>query len=85
MHGKFGNLPTRIWTGVTYWDTARDIGGEVMIGGSNIKFVVEQGPVTEWSIILGTSIEPRKEIQIVIELQALKDVFAFVGGLTFRF
>ena len=84
--GRFGKTEVRIWTGVTYWDTARTIGGVVDLpGGGTVQFEVEQGPVTDLSVIFGGNIELSKRFSMVFEVQVLRDVFMVLGSFSWRF
>lgn len=68
------------------WDTARTIEGVVDIPGvGSVRYEVEQGPVTDWTIILGTNLEVADNFSLVLEFQFLDDVRMVLGSATYRF
>jgi hypothetical protein len=88
--GWFGEVlkrDTRIWIGATYWDTARDIHGEVVTpGGDRLRYEVEQGPANPWNMNIGANVQIYGPFQFTGDIGTnYDDMISVVSGLTYRF
>jgi hypothetical protein len=84
-NGAIDGLPVRFWGGATYWDTATTISGSVPTSGGTLRFEVDQGPVTPWSLQVGGSVEFDKTYGIMLEYHMLRDVQMLVVSSAVRF
>ena len=84
-NGKWDGKPMRVWGGVTYWDTATTIEGEVVTSDGTVHFAVDQGPVTPYSLQVGGSLDFDRAYGIVVEGHWLEDVRMLVVSAALRF
>ena len=84
-NGKIDGTPARLWVGATYWDTATTIEGTAMSNGNSLRFEVDQGPVTPYSLQIGGNIDFSRAYGAAIEYHHFKDVSMFVLTAAVRF
>jgi hypothetical protein len=84
-NGKVDGVPMRIWGGVTYWDTATTIEGDVVTSDGTVHFAVDQGPVTPYSLQVGCSLDLDPGYGFVLEGHLLRDVSMIVVSAALRF
>jgi hypothetical protein len=85
--GKIWMVPTRVWAGMMYWDTANTASATVNVPGQGlVHFEADQGPVHPWNASIGASIAFSRHWECFAEYGFnLDDVQLFATGLTFRF
>jgi len=84
-NGKVDGKPVRIWGGVTYWDTATTVEGDVVTADGTVHFEVEQGPVTPYSLQIGGSVDFDRGYGVMLEGHLLHDVQMLVVAAALRF
>jgi hypothetical protein len=84
-NGKIDKLPVRLWGGVTYWDTATTIAGSVPTSAGELRFEVDQGPVTQYSLLIGANVDFDRGHGAMCELHMLEDVRMLVLAVALRF
>ena len=84
-NGKVDGKPVRLWGGVTYWDTATTIEGDVATADGSVHFAVEQGPVTPYSLQIGGSLDLGRAYGVMFEGHLLDDVRMIVLSAALRF
>ena len=84
-HTKIDGDPVRFWGGVTYWDTATTVEGDVVTGDGTVHFEVEQGPVTPYSLQVGASVDFGRATGVMVEGHLLRDVQMLVVSAALRF
>jgi|RhiMethySRZTD1v2_1073278.scaffolds.fasta_scaffold04636_13 hypothetical protein len=84
-NGKIDKLPVRLWGGVTYWDTATTIAGSVPTSAGELRFEVDQGPVTPYSLLVGANVDFDRGHGAMCELHLLEDVRMLVLAVALRF
>jgi hypothetical protein len=86
-NGKIGDVPTRIWIGGAYWDTANTASSTVDVPGvGRVSFQADQGPRNPWNMTLGASVVLGRHWDIFAEYGFnFDDVHIVATGLTFRF
>jgi hypothetical protein len=86
-NGKFGDIPTRLWVGVMYWDTKNTASSTVDVPGEgSVRFQADQGPAHPWNASIGGSVALSRHWELFAEYGFnFDDVRLFAGGLTFRF
>ena len=86
-NGKIGQVPTRLWAGMMYWDTANTASATVNVTGQGmVAFEADQGPAHPWNASVGTSIAFSRHWECFAEYGFnLDDVHLFATGLTCRF
>ena len=84
-NGKIDKLPVRMWGGVTYWDTATTIAGSVPTSAGELRFEVDQGPVTEYSLLVGANVDFDRGYGAMCEIHLLEDVRMLVLAVALRF
>jgi hypothetical protein len=86
-NGKIADVPTRLWLGVMYWDTANTAKATVEVPGrGSVSFEADQGPLHPWNASVGTSVAFSKHFECFAEYGFnLDDVQMVAAGLTFRF
>jgi len=84
-NGTIDGVPVRIWGGVTYWDTATTIAGSAPTPGGELRFEVEQGPVTPYSLQVGCNVDLDRGHGVMFEYHLLDDVRMLVFSLALRF
>jgi hypothetical protein len=86
-NGKIANVPTRLWLGGMYWNTANTARATVDTPGEGpIRFEADQGPVHPWNASVGASVVLSRHWECFAEYGFnLDDVRLFTTGLTFRF
>jgi hypothetical protein len=84
-NGKVDGKPVRLWGGVTWWDTATTIEGDAATAGGTLRFEVDQGPVTPWSLQIGGSIDLSPAYGAVLEFHHYRDVRMLVVSGALRF
>jgi hypothetical protein len=87
-NGKVGQKPLRIWTGGMYWDSERVVKGSVDSGSAlgPIRFEVLQGPADPFNLLLGTSFDLDRHVQLVAEYAFnFADLQMLTLGATYRF
>lgn len=86
-NGKIADVPTRLWVGVMYWDTANTASATVDVPGRGlVSFEADQGPAHPWNASVGTSVAFSKHFECFAEYGFnLDDVQMVAAGLTFRF
>ena len=84
-NGKIDKLPVRLWGGVTYWDTATTIAGSVPTSAGELRFEVDQGPVTPYSVLVGANVDFDRGHGAMCELHLLEDVRMLVLAVALRF
>jgi len=85
-NGELFEIPTRIWSGFSYFDTETKLDGSVNVPGvGNVRFEVDQGPVHPWNGVLGLGIALPYSIDVMAEYGFnFDDVQIFTGGITIR-
>lgn len=85
--GELWNRDTRLWLGVTYWDTERDVQGELVTpAGDRLRFKVEQGPANPWNMNYGGNVEIYGPFQFTVDIGTnYDDMFSVVSSLMYRF
>ena len=86
-NGKIGTVPTRLWVGGMYWDTANTARATVDVPGEGlVRFEADQGPVHPWNASVGASVAFSRQWEGFAEYGFnLDDVHLFATGVTFRF
>jgi hypothetical protein len=84
-HGKVDGFPMRLWGGATHWDTATTIEGSVVLPDGTLRFEVDQGPVTPWSLQVGGSLDFDPGYGVVFEYHMLHDVRMLACSAAIRF
>lgn len=84
-NGKIDGVPVRFWGGVTYWDTATTIAGSVPTPAGELRFEVDQGPVTPYSLQIGANVDLDAGHGAMVELHLFDDVRMVVFALALRF
>lgn len=84
----YRGAPLQVWTGASYWDTARTITGSIQTGGAlltSIDFQIDQAPEDPWTALVGASLMVREEYMLLLEYQAWEGTSVLVTGITYRF
>jgi hypothetical protein len=86
-NGKIADVPTRLWVGGMYWDTANTARATVNVPGEGlVTFEADQGPAHPWNASVGASIAISRHWECFAEYGFnLDDVQVFGTGLTYRF
>jgi len=86
-HGRLWNRPVRVWVGATYWDTARQVNGSVVLPtGERVRFSVEQGPKNPWNMNFGTNVQVIGPVDFTIDFGTnYDDVFSIATAFAYRF
>ncbi|HEX5051192.1 MAG TPA: hypothetical protein VFZ65_05435 [Planctomycetota bacterium] len=84
-NGKIDGVPVRVWGGATYWDTATTIAGSASTPGGTLRFEVEQGPVTKYSLQIGANVDIDPGHGVMFEYHFLDDVRMVVLAAALRF
>jgi len=84
-HGKIDGVPVRFWGGATHWDTATTIKGNVSTADGQLRFEVDQGPVTPYTLQVGGSVEFEEAYGVFVEFHMLRDVRMLVVSAALRF
>lgn len=86
-NGKFGDLPTRLWVGGAYWDTANTASSTVDVAGvGRVSFEADQGPRNEWNAVVGGSVVFGRRWDCFVEYGFnFDDVHIVAAGVTYRF
>ena len=84
-NGKVDGKALRLWGGVTYWDTATTISGSAPTSAGPLRFEVEQGPVTPYSLQVGGNVEFDRTYGIMLEGHLYRDVQMLVVSAAVRF
>jgi hypothetical protein len=86
-NGKIAGVPTRIWTGVQYWDTASTASSTVTLSsGERLTFQADQGPSNPVNMLFGTTVSLSKRFGLLIEYGTnFNDMQMVVAGAEFRF
>jgi hypothetical protein len=86
-NGEVGELPLRLWTGATYYDTATTIKGSVNVAGTgSVRYRVRQGPENPWNYLVGTNFGAGDRVDLTFEYGFnFRDVQSWMGGATYRF
>ena len=86
-NGKIADVPTRLWVGAMYWDTANTAASSVEVPDLGfVTFEADQGPKHPWNASVGTSVALSKHFEWFVEYGFnLDDVNMVAAGLTFRF
>jgi len=86
-NGEIGEIPTRVWTGFSYFDTETKVEGSANLPNVGpVRFEVKQGPENPWNGVLGVSISVPFHVDLMAEYGFnFDDVQMFTGGATFRF
>jgi hypothetical protein len=85
--GKINDLPLQMWLGAGSWDTKATARGHVGLDdGRQLNFEVDQEPHTRWMYDVGSNLEIRKSLQLVLDVGTDFDGGYFVVvGPTYRF
>jgi hypothetical protein len=86
-NGKFGDVPTRLWVGGAYWDTANTASSTVDVAGvGRVSFEADQGPRNAWNAVIGGSVVFGRHWDCFAEYGFnLDDVHIVAAGVTYRF
>lgn len=85
-NGSFGETPTRLWIGASYWDTERTVSGTVQTSNGPLNFEVLQGPVHPWNANVGGQVELSKHWYAVADIGFnLRDMLAVTAAVGYRF
>jgi hypothetical protein len=86
-NGKIASIPTRLWLGGMYWDTANTASATVNVPGEGaLHFDADQGPLHPWNVSVGASVAFTKNWEWFGEYGFNFDDLRMVAtGLTFRF
>jgi len=86
-NGAVFELPLRIWTGLSYYDTATTIDGKITAPNvGTVRFEVEQGPKNPWNTLIGANVGMSERIDVSVEYGFnFQDVqmLALVGTIRF--
>ena len=86
-NGKFGSVPTRLWVGGAYWDTANTASSTVDVAGvGRVSFQADQGPRNAWNAVAGGSVVLDRHWDCFAEYGFnFDDVHIVAAGITYRF
>ena len=86
-NGKLGSVPTRLWVGGAYWDTANTARSTVDVPAvGRVSFEADQGPRNPWNMVVGGSVVLGRNWDCFLEYGFnFDDVNIVATGLTFRF
>lgn len=85
--GPIGNAMANIWLGAMYWDSERELDGEIDLGGGEtLKYEVLQGPKEPWNLVVGSNWEISREFQMAFEYGFnFEDLNMLAFSLIYRF
>lgn len=86
-NGELFEIPTRAWSGFSYFDTTTTVDGSANVPGvGRVRFKVKQGPEHPWNGVLGLGVAVPYNIDLIAEYGFnFADVHVFTGGVTLRF